>query len=135
MKIKQVDRRKPVKEKEYDRGAKFTGHEGATPLAPVDKTRFSSNHPYFKDRKEWNRQTKQARRRKTMRKGEVYEASPHTMWIRKDIWEALKIYKSREHRSLRSCVEEALYDFLIKKGRVTEVEDLGEDAETASWKV
>jgi hypothetical protein len=45
-------------------------------------------------------------------KGELDGASPHTIWVRKDLWEAVRLKKIRDRRSLRSIVEEALYKFL-----------------------
>lgn len=53
-------------------------------------------------------------------KGHLAGANPHTIWIRDDIWEAVKLYKLRNKDSLRSVVEQALLSYLSevnKSGR------------------
>lgn len=52
--------------------------------------------------------------------GKLEGASPHTIWIRSDLWEAVKLKKLRDKRSLRSIVEEGLYDFLGEHNKPSE---------------
>ena len=104
-----------------------TGHDAPTPMEPPEKTKYSMKGVRSDDERLQENKRKRSRKLAPLR-----EADPHTVWVRKDIWAALILFKDREKRSLRSCVEEALYNFLIKEKRVVGTEDLGED-ENASW--
>lgn len=64
----------------------------------------------------------------------TYMAKPHTIWIREDIWTALDMYVKATKSTKRACTEEALYNFLLKEGRVEGVESLGEKEGEASWR-
>lgn len=57
-------------------------------------------------------------------KGELEGASPHTIWVRKDLWEAVKLKKLRDKRSLRSIVEEALFRFLENENAKINIEEI-----------
>jgi hypothetical protein len=59
-------------------------------------------------------------------KGELEGASPHTIWVRKDLWEAVKLKKLRDRRSLRSIVEEALYKFLENENAKIDIKEYNE---------
>lgn len=46
------------------------------------------------------------------KKGELKGASPHTVWVRDDLWEAVIQHKLHNEVSLRSVVEQGLLRFL-----------------------
>ncbi len=50
-------------------------------------------------------------------KGELKGASPHTVWVRDDLWEAVIQYKLHNKHSLRSVVEQGLVMFLDKENK------------------
>jgi hypothetical protein len=55
----------------------------------------------------------------------LYEASPHTVWVRDDIWYAAKILQKTEDVSMRSIVEQSMYEFLIERNKLNQENDKG----------
>lgn len=53
------------------------------------------------------------------------EASPHTVWVRDDIWQAAKVLQKTEDISMRSIVEQAMYEFLIERNELNQENDKG----------
>jgi hypothetical protein len=69
----------------------------------------------------------------SLKRAPQYEARPKTVWMRKDIWLAVEMFAESSGRSQRSVLEEACYQFLIEKGRVTNIETLGTEEDKTSW--
>lgn len=119
-------------DKNYPDGRWHTGRgEGADValgIEPVKVTKYNKSKPGPK-KGEGGFPTHKS---KSLKMQKLREADPHTVWVRKDIWAAVEIFKNREDRSIRSVVEEALYRFLIQESR-TEVDDMGESPEISSW--
>jgi hypothetical protein len=112
-------------------GSKSTGIKEGVPLPPPEDTKYSMK---YRDAKHKDMRLKENKKKKSLESAPLGEARPHTVWVRRDIWAAVEIYRlGPPKRSIRSVMEQALYNFLIKEQRVVNVEDLGEDAKDASW--
>lgn len=127
MKVKSKQQPEKKDERKYN-NPQPTGHKGVgIPPPDLRDGRVTSSSGGAQYHKRFRTTKKKAAREK--------DAAGHFIWIRKDIWAAVEIYKNKHNRTNRSVVEEALYNFLIKESRVEGVEDLGTDPERTSWTV
>ena len=108
------------------------GFDKPLPMRQPEVTKYSMRK---RERKIRSDKGKPKTSDKSRRQQSLFEAAPHTLWIRKDIWAAMLIFKEETDRSLRSIVEEALYNFLIKERRVEGAEDLGDSPGNSSWRL
>lgn len=143
MKIKKTDGRVSEPKRDYSNNSRpLTGITDPLPMEEPEKTQYSMRsrevqgtvgRAGFKGAKRSDGRLKENRRKKSLKNSPTHNATATQVWLRNDIYAAVNMFKKEHKRSLRSIVEEALYNFLIKEGRVKAVEDMGEDVNTASW--
>jgi hypothetical protein len=74
------------------------------------------------------------RKKKSLKNATTYASSCRSVWIRDDLWAANKSFAQVNDRTIRSCIEEAMYEFLIQRNRI-ETPNMGSDPSESSWTI